>query len=159
MSESYQNIQLRERLKGLAIPFLLLIAVLGGMASIAVPQLNARLKLGRESAAIHTLITIRTNEMQFKNRRLRFATLEELAESALLDQSYTRGKSVSGYVYSTSGVSAETYCVHATRAGGVTSYHDFVVCEDGIIRMVESKTPGVVKRGEGSDLRSKLSSR
>jgi len=159
MSESYPNIQLRQRLKGLAIPFLLLIAVLGGIASIVVPQLNARLKLGRESATISSLITIRANEMQFKNRRLRFATLEELAESALLDQSYTGGKSVYGYVFSTSAVSAETYCVHATRAGGATAYHDFVVCEDGIIRMVESKTPGVVKRGEGSDLRSKLSSR
>jgi hypothetical protein len=36
---------------------------------------------------------------------------------------------------------------------------DFVVCEDGIIYFVESKTPGVVNRGEGAAFNSSFYSR
>jgi len=84
----------------------------------------------------------------------RFATLKELAEARLIDQNYANGTVVTGFVYSSSSVSDKTYCVHAVRAGGATANRDFVICEDGIIRLVESKTPGVVKRGEGVALTS-----
>ena len=84
----------------------------------------------------------------------RFATLDELAKSSLIDQNYLDGNAVSGYVYSSSGVSQKTYCVHAVRADDSVASRDFIICEDGIIRYVESKTPGLVKRGEGAELRS-----
>jgi len=154
MSSSFSSVQPQETRKDLTIPFLLLIAVLGISAAIAGPRLIARLKLEREVATINSLRTIHEIEMQFKELNLRFATLEELAESTPLDRKYTGGKVVSGYVYSTSVVSAESYCVHAVRASDATAHGDFVVCEDGIIRFVEQKTPGLVKRGEGVALTS-----
>ena len=149
MSSSFSSVQPQETRKDLTIPFLLLIWFLGTSGAIAAQELIARLKLEREVATLNSLRTIHEIEMQFKELNLRFATLEELAESTPLDRKYTGGKVVSGYVYSTSVVSAESYCVHAVRASDATAHGDFVVCEDGIIRFVEQKTPGLVKRGEG----------
>lgn len=142
-----------------SVASLLLIAVFGVLAAIAVPKLNENIKHERETAVLNSLRTIHNSEMQFRKLNSRYATLEELAESALLDLTYVGGNAVSGYIYSSSGVSEKTYCVHAVRASGAFGHHDFVVCEDGIIRLVESKTPGVVKRGEGAALESSFYSR
>src|SRR5262245_15414891 len=149
MSVSFSNIQPQQTRKDLTIPCLLPIAVLGISAAIAGPRLIARLKLEREVATINSLRTIHEIEMQFKELNLRFATLEELAESTPLDRKYTGGKVVSGYVYSTSVVSADSYCVRAVRASGAIAHGDLVVCEDGIISLVDENTPSVVRRGEG----------
>ena len=138
---------------------LLLIAVFGILAAIVAPKLSGSLKLGRETATLNSLRTIHNNEMQFRELNLRFATLEDLAESSLLDRTYVGGSAISGYVYSSSDVSEDTYCVRAIRTSGAVAHRDFIVCEDGIIHFVESKTPGVVKRGEGSALDSSFHSR
>jgi len=139
-----------------SVASLLLIAVSG---AIMVPQMIHGLQHGRESAAIQTLRTIHNIEMNFDAMNSRFATLDELAKSSLIDPNYSGGNAVSGYVYSSSGVSQKTYCVHAVRAGDSVARRDFVICEDGIIRNVESKTPGLVKRGEGAELGSSFYSR
>ena len=154
MSASFSSVQPQETCKDLTIPFLLLIWFLGVSAASGAKELIAKLKMEREAATLNSLRTIYEIEMQFKELNHRFATLEELAESAPLDRKYTGGKVVRGYVYSTSVVSAESYCVHAVRASGATGHRDFVVCEDGIIRFVEQKTPGLVNRGEGVALTS-----
>ncbi len=138
---------------------LLLIAVFGIMAAIAVPKLYENIRIGRESATIQTLRTVHNVEMQFDAMNSRFATLKELAESRLIDQNYANEIAVSGYIYSSSGVTEKTYCVHAVRTSGSVARRDFVVCEDGIIHLAESKTPGVVKRGEGAPLVSPSYSR
>jgi hypothetical protein len=138
---------------------LLLIPVFGILAAILVPQMIHASQYGRESAAIQTLRTIHDIEMNFEAMNSRFATLDELAKSSLIDRNYSGGNAVSGYGYSSSDVSQETYCVHAVRTGGSVASRDFVICEDGIIRFAESKTPGLVKRGEGAQLGSSFDSR
>jgi len=138
---------------------LLLIAVFGILAAIVAPKLSGGLKQGRETATINSLRAIHNNEMQFKELNSRFATLEDLAKTSLLDRTYAGGSAVSGYTYSSSDVSGDTYCVHAVRTSGAVGHRDFIVCEDGIIRFVESKTPSVVKRGKGSALDSSFYSR
>jgi hypothetical protein len=105
------------------------------------------------------LRTIHNIEMNFEAMNSRFATLDELAKSSLIDRNYSGGNAVSGYVYSSSSVSQKTFCVHAVRTAPAVASRDFVVCEDGIIHFVESKTPGVVKRGEGAELGSSFYSR
>jgi hypothetical protein len=109
-------------------------------------------KLGRQTAALNSLRTIHNTQAEFKAVNSRFATLRELAESGLIDQPYADGSVIRGFVYSSSDVSAETYCVHADRVCDSTGYRDYVVCEDGAIRYVESATRGTVRRGEGTPL-------
>jgi type II secretory pathway pseudopilin PulG len=121
---------------------LLVIAVVGIMAAIAVPKLNENLRLGRETAAIQSLRSIHSNEVQFEAMNSRFGTLKELADAQLIDQNYANGTGVSGYVYSSSSVSENTYCVHAVRASGATANRDFVVCEDGTFAWLSRRLLG-----------------
>jgi hypothetical protein len=116
-------------------------------------------KSGRDSAAGQTLVTIHKVQAQYQAIHSRFATLEELAASGMIDAEYATGRPIYGYVYSSSDITSQTYCVHADRANGRCAYRDFVICEDGVIRFVESRTPGLVKRGEGAELGSSSYSR
>lgn len=138
---------------------LLVIPFIGIMAAIAVPRLIENLRLGRETTAIETLRSIHSNQAQFAAMNTRFGTLKELADARLIDQKYADGTEITGFVYSSSSVSQDTFCVHAVRTSSSVAPHDFVLCEDGIIRRVESKIPGLVKRGEGAMLDSSPDSR
>src|SRR5262245_39211289 len=129
---------------------LLLTAMFCLFAAIAVPKVLKDIRHTRESGALNSLRVIHNNEIKVIMMKSRFATLEELVEAGLLDKNYVNGTAVNGYVYSSSEVSEKTYCVHAVRTSPAVASRDFVVCEDGIIHFVESKTPGLVKRGEGA---------
>lgn len=145
----------------------LLTAVFGILMAIAVPKFINNIRLAQEEDIRHTRETItlnslratHNNEIQFNVAKSRFATLEELTEAGLIDKPYADGSVIEGYVYSSSGVSKETYCVHAVRSDPAVASSDFTICEDGIIRYVESKTPGLVKRGEGAELGSSFYTR
>jgi hypothetical protein len=110
------------------------------------------LGLGRESAAIQTLRTIHNFQAQYYATHSQFATLEELVASGMVDFEYASGRPISRYIYSSSDVTTKTYCVHADRANGKCAYRDFIICEDGIIRFIESETKGKVRRGEGQPI-------
>jgi hypothetical protein len=146
MSDSYSDIQPQRQTRN-------------GFAAIAVPKVYEDIRHTRESVALNSLRAIHNNEMQFNALKSRFTTLEELGEVGLLDKNYVGGIAVNGYVYSSSEVSEKTYCVHAVRTAPAVASRDFVVCEEGIIHFVESKTPGLVKRGEGAPLDSSFYSR
>ena len=138
---------------------LLLTAMFCLFAAIAVPKVYEEIRHTRESVALNSLRTIHNNEMQVIMMKSRFATLKELWEAGILDHNYMNGVAVNGYVYSSSDVSEKTYCVQAVRTDPAIGSSDFIICEDGIIRYVASKTPGLVKRGEGAELGSSIYSR
>lgn len=106
----------------------------------------------RESAAIQTLRTIHNVQAQYYTIHSRFATLEELAASGMVDAEYASGRPISGYTYSSPDIAAQTYCVHANRANDKCGYRDFIICEDGVIRFIESESKGAVRRGEGQPI-------
>src|SRR5215470_6240040 len=103
----------------------------------------------RESGPTQTLHTIHNSQEQYFATLSRLATLEELAASEMVDAKYAGGRPISGYVYSASDITAKTYCVHADRANDKCGSRDFIICEDGIIRFIESENKGGVRRGEG----------
>ena len=138
---------------------LLITAVFCLLTAIAVPKFYENIRHARETIALNSLKAIHNNEMQFNSMNSRFATLKELGEAGFLDQKYANGIEVNGYVYSSSGISKENFCVHAVRTAPAVASRDFVICEEGLIRFVESKTPGVVNRGEGASLDSSFYSR
>jgi hypothetical protein len=106
----------------------------------------------RESGPIQTLRTIYNSQAQYYAVRSRFGTMEELNAAGYIDAAYANGSPTYGYVYSSSALTAETYCVHADRANDECGSRDFIICEDGIIRYSESKVKGAVKRGEGTPI-------
>ncbi|MCI0660715.1 MAG: hypothetical protein L0220_06550 [Acidobacteria bacterium] len=74
----------------------------------------------------------------------------------MIAKDYASGRPISGYVYSSSDVTAETYCVHADRANDKCGYRDYIICEDGVIRFAESEIKGTLKPGEGKALNEAL---
>jgi type IV pilus assembly protein PilA len=135
------------------IELLIVVAIIGILAAVAVPKLLENLKTGRESAALQTLKTIHNNQAQFQGAKSRFATLKELNEAGYLDANYANGSPVSGYVYTSAAeVTQDKYCVQATRQAPSTASKDFNVIEDGTIRYVESKSPSPVPHGEGTPI-------
>jgi prepilin-type N-terminal cleavage/methylation domain-containing protein len=132
---------------------LIVVAIIGILAAVAVPRLLETLRTGRESAAIQTLRTIHNGQAQFQATKQRFATLKELNENNQIDLNYANGSPVSGYIYQSSPeVTQDKYCVQATRQAPSTASRDFNVIEDGAVRFVESKSPGPIPHGEGTPL-------
>src|SRR5262249_38288219 len=98
--------------KGMAVAGIVTSVVsllLCSVAAIAVPKPNESFVRSRESGAIQTLRTFHITEMHFDAKNSRFATLKELAEAGLIDSNYASEKAISGYIYSSSGVTVKTY--------------------------------------------------
>jgi prepilin-type N-terminal cleavage/methylation domain-containing protein len=135
------------------IELLIVVAIVGILAAVAVPKLLKNIETGRESGAIQSLRTIHNSQAQYQATKQRFGSLKELNEAGYIDANYAGGTPISGYQYtSASEATADQYCVQATRQATTTASKDFNVIEDGTIRFVETKTPSPVAHGEGTPL-------
>jgi hypothetical protein len=94
-------------------------------------------------------VTIHRGQAEFLRLKGRLGTLKELADSGLIEKEYAAGKPINGYIYSETGLSSDTYCVHADRESGKSGYRDYNITESGEIRYIESETNGTVPRNGG----------
>jgi prepilin-type N-terminal cleavage/methylation domain-containing protein len=136
------------------IELLIVVAIIGILAAVAVPKLLDNIRLGRETATLESLRTVHNSQAHYSALKGKFGTLKELNEAGLVDANYAAGAPVSGYVYNSTEATPDKYCVQATRQSNTTAYKDFNVIEDGTIRFVESKTPSPVPHGGGSPIGS-----
>src|SRR6185295_16554716 len=131
------------------IELLIVVAIIGILAAVALPRLQDNLKLGRQTAAVQSLRTIHNAEAQFNALQGRFGSLKEMAEKNLIGANFASGNPVSQYRYASPVAEADKYCVQATRQGPGAGHIDFNVIEDGQIRFIESTTVNPVPPGEG----------
>jgi prepilin-type N-terminal cleavage/methylation domain-containing protein len=131
------------------IELLIVISIIGIMAAVAIPQLNAYLKRGRETAAIQSLQEIHRAQASFYSTKGKYASLNDLVEGEFLRRTFGEGKTISGYKYSSSEVSTNTFTIHADRVTDGDGYSDFNITEKGDVYKLENKTKGTVARGEG----------
>jgi type IV pilus assembly protein PilA len=132
------------------IELLIVVAIIGILAAVAVPKLLDNIKIGRETATIESLRTIHTNQAHYSALKGKFGSLKDLNQANLIDSNYASGTPVSGYVYNSTEATPDQYCVQATRQAAGTAHKDFNVIEDGTIRYVESTTPNALPHGEGT---------
>src|SRR5262245_31029755 len=108
------------------VELLIVIAIIGILAAVAIPQLLRALGSGNEDAVISSLHTIHTAQTDYIGKKQRFATLKELGEDGLLDQNYASGQPVNGYIYISAPESSQyTYCIQATRVAPNSGSMDF----------------------------------
>jgi len=134
------------------IELLIVVAIIGILATVAVPKLLENIKLGRQTATLNSLRTIHQNQAQYNAMRGKFGSLKELNEANLIEASYASGTPVSGYTYNSTEATPDQYCVQATRSAESTAYRDYNVTEDGTIRYAEAKSPSPIPRGEGTPM-------
>ena len=100
----YMN-TLRRRLKNQAgfnlIELMIVIAIIGLLIGVGAIAWGAMIRAGNETAAAQTLDRIRTYQAQYASRnRGRFATFDQLIQSAGLDDKFTGDRPVvNGYVF------------------------------------------------------------
>src|SRR5262249_26917183 len=70
----------------------------------------------RESGPIQTLRMVHNSQAQYQAAKQRFGLMKDLNEAGYIDLDVAGGRPIDGYVYSTSDITAETYCAHADRA-------------------------------------------
>ncbi|MBO0798738.1 MAG: prepilin-type N-terminal cleavage/methylation domain-containing protein [Blastocatellia bacterium] len=133
------------------IELLIVVAIIGILAAVALPRLRENLKIGRETATIESLRSIHQAQAQFNGLRGgKFGSLKELSDAGLLDPNYASGNPVNGYIYTSTEADADKYCVQATRQSASTAFKDFNIIEDGTIRYIESENPSPIPHGEGT---------
>ncbi len=156
MKQKHQRTPRRQRLQKQAgfslIELLIVVAIIGILAAVALPKLQANLKLGRETAAISSLRTIHNAQAQYNAMKGKFGSLKELGDAGLVGANFAGGNPVSQYRYTSTDAEADKYCIQATRISPGAADRDFNVIEDGTIRALESKTVNALPHGEGAPI-------
>ncbi len=131
------------------IELLIVVAIIGILAAVALPTLQGNLKLGRENAAIQSLRTIHNAQAQYNAMKGKFGTIKDLSDANLLGANFSSGNAVNQYKYTSTVSESDKYCIQATREGPGSAFRDFNVIEDGTIRANNSKTVAPLAHGEG----------
>ena len=131
------------------IELLIVISIIGFMAAVAIPRLNAYLKQGRETAVMQSLQEIHRAQASFYNSKGKYGSLNDLVDAELLRPSFGEAKVIAGYAYTSADVTSNQFTIHADRASDGDGYSDFNVTEKGDIYKIENKTKGTVPRGQG----------
>ena len=126
------------------IELLIVVAIIGIIAAIAIPNLlNAR-RSANESATAGNMRTVVSGEFSYANTNNTYGTLANLQTAGNIDSSFTTASTTtspkSGYVYKDSDVAANTYAVLAYRATSGAGTRDFGAIEDGALRENNSTT-------------------
>ncbi len=135
------------------VELMIVVAIIGIIAAIALPALNRNIMAGRETAAAGSLRNFHGAQASFNARKGRYGTLRELADDTLIDKTFANGRAVKEYVY-TDGIPepGNTYCIQATRKTDGSAEKDFNITESGSVSFVKSTTKTPVPYGEGSPL-------
>jgi len=122
------------------IELLIVVAIIGIIAAIAIPNLLSARKSANESAASGTLRTISTSEVTYMTSNNTYGTLSQLQTASLIDSSITAASTSSttkaGYFYTNGTCNTSQFTIQATRGGVGAGDKDFGVNEDGVVRYV-----------------------
>ena len=124
------------------IELLIVVAIIGILAAIAIPNLLASRRASNEGSALSSVRTIHTCQMTYKATTMTadYATLDELKGQFLTDSVLASGTK-SGYYFATNPTSGvipaqvhTTAVPTATSGVGQTGNRRFAMTEDGVLR-------------------------
>ena len=121
------------------IELLIVVAIIGIIAAIAIPNLLQARKTANEASAIGALRTVGSSQVTYQGNNQVYGTLAQLGTAALVDSTLTGSSATnpkSGFYY-TDALAAPTatnFNVAATAATTSAADRKFCVVEDGVIR-------------------------
>ena len=118
------------------IELLIVVAIIGIIAAIAIPNLLASRRAANESSAIATLRTIGSSEATYQSTTGNgsYADLATLQSSNLVDSVIGSGTAKSGYVYAVSTASSGTqFDASGTSQSTTSGNRSFYTNEAGVI--------------------------
>ena len=130
------------------IELLIVVAIIGIIAAIAIPNLLASRRAANESAAIGSMRTIGTAENTYLStlgNNTDYADLATLGAPAvaLIDSVLAAGTAKSGYTYTTTTVAGSgQFASRSTPVSASTGVRNFYADETGVIRFVASAPAG-----------------
>jgi type IV pilus assembly protein PilA len=118
------------------IELLIVVAIIGIIAAIAIPNLLSARKSANESSAIGSLRTIGSSEVTYSTNNNTYGSLAALNAANLIDATLpaatTLTNAKSGYCYF-STVSDSAYTVAGGRSADGAGFRNFVIREDGVV--------------------------
>jgi len=129
------------------IELLIVVAIIGIIAAIAIPNLLSARKSANQSSAVGTLRTCASAEVTYANTNNAYATLAalnaavpSLIDSGVSGSSITAPKSGYYYIGAAADVNASQFNISALRSGLGSGDNDYHVQEDGAVRQVTNTT-------------------
>jgi type IV pilus assembly protein PilA len=140
------------------IELLIVVAVIGIVAAIAIPSLHASRRAANESSAIANLRVITHAEHTYYLTRGdgRYGSAAQLRDAGLLDTvlagdgAATTGGRKNGFLYTINPGATATYTATAAAQGGQAT-RSFFVDESGVIRYKEGDVPPDAETGTPID--------
>jgi type IV pilus assembly protein PilA len=119
------------------IELLIVVAIIGIIAAIAIPNLLASRRAANESAAIGSMRTIGTAENTYLStlgNNTDYATLAALSTATLIDSVLGGGGPKSGYNYTTTVPAQGQFVSNSDPVSASTGTRHFFANESGVIR-------------------------
>lgn len=126
------------------LELLIVIALIGIIAAMAIPNLLSARKLANEASAADTLRAISTSEATFLINQNQYGTLAQLQTAGLIDSGITLANTASsakaGYFYTNGTCDGSEFTIQATRGAVTWGDKDYGITEDGVVRYVTNPT-------------------
>lgn len=139
------------------IELLIVVAIIGIIAAIAIPNLLSARKSANQSAAVGTLRTCASAEVTYANSNNAYATLAQLngntpalIDSGVSGSSITAPKSGFYYIGAAGDVSASQFNISALRSGAGSGDNDYHVQEAGMVLQLAATTPATASLARDS---------
>jgi type IV pilus assembly protein PilA len=124
------------------VELLIVVAIIGIIAAIAIPSLLAARKAANESAAIGNLRTIGGAEATYFAQRGKYTDFAGLTALSMLDSAMSDGVTRDSYILDqvSTGAAGETFEFAATPFGPSNGTRSFNILDDFVIRQADSQT-------------------
>ena len=116
------------------VELLIVVAIIGIIAAIAIPSLLAARRAANESAAIGNLRTIGSAEATYFSQRGRYGTFANLTSQSMLDTAMSSGATRDSYSLTEVGTTGAAFQFAATPTSSSSGTRGFNILDDFVVR-------------------------
>ena len=122
------------------VELLIVVAIIGIIAAIAIPSLLAARRAANESAAIGNLRTIGSAEATYFSQRGRYGSFAELTAQSMLDSAMSNGATRDSYGLTVVGAPGAAFEFAATPSSSSSGTRGFNILDDFVVRQSNTTT-------------------